>query len=516
MYPGKFAELTPDKPAIIMAGSGEVVTYKQLDDRSNQLAQLMWSAGLRPGDHVALFADNHPRYFEVVWAALRSGLYLTTINRYLQADEASYVVQDCGAKVLVATEQCADVAGALLDDIPACTTRLMIGAAAPGFDDYLEALAAHPAEPLAQQPRGELMLYSSGSTGQPKGIKRPLSGTLVSDEGPQLLLFTALFGFTDETVYLSPAPLYHAAPMLFCGGAHRLGATVVVLEKFDALGALQAIEKHRVTHSQWVPTMFTRMLRLDEAERTAVDLSSHKLALHAAAPCPVQIKHQMIDWWGPIISEYYAGTEGNGFCYVNAQDWLEHPGTVGRSLMGPIRICDDDGVEQPTGEPGTVYFEAEQMPFAYHNDAAKTKSAQHPAHPNWSTLGDVGYLDADGFLFLTDRKAFMIISGGVNIYPAEIEGEMVMHPRVLDVAVFGVPNEEMGEEVKAVVQLDDGGEGDPQLEAELIAWSRQRLAHYKVPRSIDFMVELPRLPTGKLYKKPLRDKYWEGHASKLG
>jgi fatty-acyl-CoA synthase len=386
----------------------------------------------------------------------------------------------------------------------------MVDGTEPGFESYEAALAACPATPLADEPAGQFMLYSSGTTGRPKGIVRPLlENRIHEDAGPVGALQKMLWNFDESTVYLSPAPLYHSAPIGFSTAALALGGTVVMLPKFDERGALQAIQDHRVTHSQWVPTMFTRMLKLPPAQRTGFDLSSHKVAIHAAAPCPVGIKQQMFDWWGPILYEYYAGTELNGLTHCGPHEWLAHPGTVGRPMIGALHICDESGAELPVGEPGIVYFEMPAMPFAYHRDDAKTKSAQHPLHANWTALGDVGYVDQDGYLYLTDRKAYLIISGGVNIYPREIEDALILHDKVADVAVFGVPNEEFGEEVKAVVQPAHGVQPGPELAADLEAFARRHLAGFKVPRSFDFMDELPRLPTGKLYKRVLRDRYWK-------
>jgi acyl-CoA synthetase (AMP-forming)/AMP-acid ligase II len=514
MHPGRHAETSPDKAAHIMAGTGETVTYRALDERSNQLARLMWDVGLRRGDHVALFMENHPRYFEVYWAAIRSGLYLTTVNRYLGPDEAAYIVDDCGAKVLVTSAALGDVAESMLPRIPGCPVRLMVDGARDGYEAYEAATAAHPTEPLAEQPRGDTMLYSSGTTGKPKGIVRPLADATIDD--PYLLprLLGGLFSVTPDSIYLSPAPLYHSAPIGFGATVQSLGATVIVMEKFDARQALRSIEAYRVTHSQWVPTMFTRMLKLPEEDRTHHDLSSHRVAIHAAAPCPPQVKRQMIEWWGPILMEYYGGTELNGLTWIDSETWLRHEGSVGRPVFGTLHICDDDGCELPPGEDGLIYFELPKMSFRYHGDEAKTKSAQHPEHTNWSALGDVGHVDDEGFLYLTDRKSFMIISAGVNIYPAEIENVLVTHPQVLDVAVIGVPNEEFGEEVKAVVQLVDGAEGSPRLAQEILDYCREQIAHYKCPRSVDFDAELPRLPTGKLYKRILRDRYWRRHDTK--
>jgi fatty-acyl-CoA synthase len=352
------------------------------------------------------------------------------------------------------------------------------------------------------------MLYSSGTTGRPKGIIRPQRPASARDGLPIGSALGALFRVDDQSVYLSPAPLYHAAPLAFTLCTTALGGTVVMMRSFDPVEALAAIERHRVTHSQWVPTMFNRMLKLPEEDRTRFDLSSHRVAIHAAAPCPRPVKEAMFEWWGPIIYEYYAGTELNGLTFASPKDWLSHPGTVGKPVLGAIRICDDEGDEVPVGEVGIVYFEQPVQPFDYHKDPAQTKSSQNPKHPTWTTLNDVGRVDEDGFLYLTDRATFMIVSGGVNIYPQEIEDCLVVHPAVEDVAVIGVPNEDLGEEVKAVVQVRPGVETGPGLEKELIAWTRERLSHYKCPRSVDFEDQLPRLPTGKLYKRILRDRYW--------
>jgi fatty-acyl-CoA synthase len=512
MYPGRYAQTCPNKAAAISARSGEVITYAELDARSNRLAQLLWAEGLRRGDHIAVFLDNNLRYFEVAWAAFRSGLYLTTVNRYLTPPEASYIVDDCGAQVLVSSRALHGVAVAIPERAPGCRRFLVVDGPPAGasnrFESYEKALDEHPAEPLEEEPLGELMLYSSGTTGRPKGITRPLSRHSVSDGLTLNAALKGLFRVDASSVYLSPAPLYHAAPIGFCTAVQSLGGTVVMMERFDALEALQALEKYSITHSQWVPTMFTRMLKLPKEERACFDLSQHRVAIHAAAPCPRKVKEQMFEWWGPILHEYYGGTELNGLTYVGPEEWLAHPGTVGRAVIGKIRICDEDGNELPTGEPGIVYFERDKAPFAYHKDPKKTRSAQHPKHSGWTTLGDVGYVDDDGYLYLTDRASFMIISGGVNIYPQEIENELIMHPKVEDVAVIGVPNPEFGEEVKAIVQPIAGVRADEALAEELIAYMRERLAAYKCPRSIDFEKELPRLPTGKLYKRLLKDRYW--------
>jgi fatty-acyl-CoA synthase len=519
MYPGHHAQAVPDKPAAISARTSEVLTYAELDARSNRLAQLLRAEGLRRGDHIAVFLENHLRYFEVIWAAYRSGLYLTTVNRYLTAPEAAYIVGDCGAQVLVSSRALHEVARGIPEDASGCRRFLVVDGVPEGasdrFEGYEQAIEEHPAEPLDEEPLGELMLYSSGTTGRPKGITRPLSDRPVSGGLAMNAVLKGLFRVNADSVYLSPAPLYHSAPIGFCASIQSIGGTVVMMDRFDAREALQLLERHAVTHSQWVPTMFTRMLKLPEEERAGFDLSAHQVAIHAAAPCPQKVKEQMFAWWGPILHEYYGGTELNGLTYVGPEDWLAHPGTVGRAVMGTIHICDEDGEELPTGEPGIVYFERDRPVFAYHKDPEKTRSAQHPKHPGWTALGDVGYVDDEGFLYLTDRASFMIISGGVNIYPQEIENELIMHPKVEDVAVIGIPHPEFGEEVKAIVQPVVGIDADDELAEELMAFARERLAPYKCPRSIDFESELPRLPTGKLYKRLLKDRYWGGKESRI-
>lgn len=509
MYPGAHVADFPDKPAVIVAETGETLTYRELEDNSVRLARHLHAAGLRRGDHVALLSGNDPKVYEAYWAALRSGLYITAVNRHLSPAEISYIVSDCGAKALIASAGLREAAEAIVEQTPEVEIRLAFGGPVEGYESYEDALAAQPPQPLPDQPRGADMLYSSGTTGRPKGIKQPLSDQQVGDPpgDPYTAVFGPLYGFDTESVYLSPAPLYHAAPLRFGGVVQALGGTLVVMERFDAEQALAAIERYRVTHSQWVPTMFVRMLKLDEAVRSRYDISSLKVAVHAAAPCAVEVKRAMIEWWGPVLYEYYASTEANGATFIDSEQWLRKPGSVGPAGMGSIRVCGDDGAELPTGEIGTIYFERDELPFAYHNDPAKTEAAIHPDHPTWTTTGDIGYVDAEGFLFLTDRKAFMIISGGVNIYPQEIEDALALHPAVLDVAVIGIPDAEMGESVQAVVQPAPGATPGPELAAELRDYLRERIAHYKVPRGIDFADELPRTPTGKLVKGKLRAQY---------
>ena len=506
--------ISPDKPALVFEPSGRTVTYGEFADRVDRLGRLLWDRGLRRGDHIAILMENNPRYPEICWAAMKTGLYITAINRYLTADEAGFILNDCGAKALVTSHYLADLADGMIAHAPVCEIRLMIDGARAGWEAYEDAIAASRPE-LVEQWGGDVMLYSSGTTGKPKGIKRQLIAAPFEDAF-RLKAYMLKYGFSDEAVYLSPAPLYHSAPLSYVIGTLYFGGTVVVMEKFEPADALALIEKHRVTHSQWVPTMFVRMLKLDAAERAAFDLSSHRVAVHSSAPCPVDVKRGMIEWWGPIIEEYFGATEGNGSTSISSGEWLERPGSVGKARAGIIHICDENGDDVPTGTIGQVYFEQPAQVFAYHNDPAKTLSAQHPRHPLWTSVGDVGYVDADGYLYPTDRKSFLIISGGVNIYPQAVEDALALHPKVADVAVIGVPSADLGEEVKAIVQPAPGVEPSPALADELTAFLTGRIARHTVPRSIDFMAELPRLPTGKLYKKILKDRYWAAPSASKG
>ena len=508
---GVFAARTPDRPALIDASDGSVVIFAEYEALSNQCAHLLRASGLGPGDCLAIFMENNVSYLPLVWGGWRAGLRVTAVATHLGPEEVEYIVENSGAKALMTSSSLADTASALKLAGVRPEARFMLNAV-PGFVDLGDALAAQSKTPIADQAEGVDLLYSSGTTGRPKGVKKRMPDTPFGIPTAWHLKMMELYRIDERAIYLHPAPLYHAAPLMFNLRINRFGGTSVITKKFDAEQALALIERYRVTHSQWVPTHFIRLLRLPAETRAKYDLSSHKVAIHAAASCPVDVKRQIVDWWGPIAYEYYAGSEGNGYVASNTEEWLAKPGTVGREMLGKLRICDDNGREVETGTPGTIYFEGGQT-FEYYNDPEKTAASRNDQ--GWSTLGDVGYVDQDGYLFLTDRKAFMIVSGGVNIYPQECENLLATHPAVMDVAVIGVPHPDFGEEVKAVVQPVDMANAGQELEAELIDFCRASLSHVKCPRSIDFVERLPRQENGKLYKRKLRDAYWEGHESRI-
>jgi long-chain acyl-CoA synthetase len=498
-HPSRFASEAPDRPAVIHGSTGEVLTYAQLDDRSCRVANLLRERGLRTGDHIAVLLENGLEYFEVVWGALRAGLYVTPINWHLTAEEAAYIVDDCGATALVASPRFASVIDALPDGGDRLVAKVVVGGTLDGFLDYEAALADQPPTRPENECEGQWMFYSSGTTGRPKGIKANVIGTPLGQPTAFVMLVEGLYGAGESSVYLSPAPLYHAAPAGWTTSIHRLGGTTVITERFDPVEVLELIERHRVTHVQFVPTHMVRLLKLPEVERGRFDLSSLQVAVHAAAPCPPDVKRQVIEWFGPVVYEYYSGSEGVGFCAIDSAEWLAHPGSVGRSLTGPVHIVGPDGLELPAGEEGEVWFEPPGR-FEYHGDPEKTQSA-FDAH-GWATLGDIGRVDGDGYLYLTDRVSNMIITGGVNVYPREVEDVLVVHPSVADVAVIGVSHPDMGEAIRAVVQAADPDSGD-ELAEELMAYCRERIAHFKCPTSVVFVDELPRLPSGKLAKRML-------------
>ena len=516
-YPGAYVDTTPDKPAVIMAGSGDTVTFAELDASANRLARAFRALGLDPRSHVAVCMENRVELPQVAWAAHYAELVYTFASTRLTAGELAYIVEDSGARVVVLSDH---VATSLLDGVRALVDDdvrfVTVGKPVDGCDDLLDLAASQSPDPLPDAREGTDMLYSSGTTGRPKGVERALSGKPLGSTLGVGLLAQLLMGLTDESVYLSPAPMYHAAPLRWTLESIALGATGVIMERFDAESLLAAVERHGVTHSQFVPTMFIRLLRLPDEVKARYDTSSLQAVFHAAAPCPQEVKRAMLEWWGPIVYEYYAGTEGQGLCWCTPQEWLDHPGTVGKPLIGQLHIVSpesaESGEEVPAGEEGLVYFGGGGT-FEYHNDPEKTASAHNAA--GWSTLGDIGRTDDDGFLYLTDRQSNMIITGGVNVYPQETENLLAVHPSVLDVAVIGVPNDDFGEEVKAIVTPSEGAVAGPELADELIAYCRAGLADVKCPRTVDFRDELPRTPTGKLLKRLLRDEYWAGHETRI-
>ena len=503
-HPSITAQTYPHKPAIIMGASGEMVTFGQLDRRSNKGAQLFRSLGLKAGDHIGMMVENCHQFIEIVWSAQRSGLIFTPISTHLKKSETAYILQNCGAKLFIGSHALLEVARQVRDEAVGVNHFYMVGGIIEGYEPWEEAVDFQPATPIADESNGVPMLYSSGTTGQPKGVFATEYSRDVNAP-PFASAFGAAFGFGEETVYLSPAPLYHAAPLHWTMMATYYGGTCVIMEKFEPELALKLIEEHRVTHSQWVPIMFSRMLKLPQAVRDAYDVSSMQFAIHAAAPCPIDVKEKMIAWWGEIIVEYYAASEGAGVTIIDSKNWLTHKGSVGPALLGELHILDDDGNELPTGETGTVYFGGGQAKFHYHNEPKKTAEAYNDK--GWATTGDVGYVDKDGFLYLTDRKNFMIISGGVNIYPQEVENLLASHDKVADVAVFGIPNAEFGEEVKAVIEPMNWADATDETAIEIMEWLRERISNIKMPRSLDFHPKLPRMDNGKLYKRHLVDEY---------
>jgi long-chain acyl-CoA synthetase len=493
----------PDRPAYVMAQSGVTVSYGELEADSNRYAQFFRSLGLQPGDHIAMMFGPNEATLKAVWAARRSGLVYTIISPHLTPAETAYIIADCTARIVVTDAPCLEQVLTASKSLEQPVPVYAAGCGADGHADLRALIAAFPPVPVADESEGADMLYSSGTTGRPKGIIVG-SGGMSAGSDALVQVFAGLWSFDADTVYLSTGPLYHSAPLRSCTTVFRLGGTAVVMEKFDAATALRLIETYRVTHSQWVPTMFVRLLRLTEADRAAFDLSSHRVAVHAAAPCPRGVKEQMMAWWGPIIYEYYGATESIGSSFINPQEWLAHPGSVGKPVNAVVHITDEHGNELPVGADGLIYF-SDGPTFEYFNDPGKTDEAANAR--GWLSVGDIGHVDEDGYLYLTDRHTFMIISGGVNIYPQEVEDLLLGHPKVFDAAVIGVPHEEMGEQVRAVVTPVSLADAGDELARELIGYCRSNLAHYKCPKSVDFWPQLPRRDNGKLYKSSIRDYY---------
>ncbi|MGY6654402.1 acyl-CoA synthetase [Amycolatopsis sp. TRM77291] len=503
------AERQPERVALVDP-DGRSIGYGDLAAKANAYARGLQALGLEAGDVVVVLQPNGDELVAAYFAAIQSGLYIVVVNWHLVGPEVAYILSDSGAKAFLAHERFADVAIAAADEagIPE-RARFAVGDVA-GFRRIEELGSGEGDGRPERRTAGSPMLYTSGTTGRPKGVRRPLTGADPDSVPAASTWFFGIFGLAphDDHVHLCGSPLYHTAVLNFVAISLQLGHTAVLMDRWDAEDMLRLIERHRVTHSHMVPTQFRRLLALPDDVRAAYDLSSLRVMIHGAAPCPLEVKRRMLDWWGPVVTEYYAATEGGGTA-ISGEEWLRKPGSVGLPWPGStIKILDDEGAELPAGETGTVYMKMGDSKFEYHKDRAKTDKARVG---DLFTLGDVGHLDEDGYLFLHDRKADLIISGGVNIYPAEIEGELVMHPKIADVAVFGVPHEDWGEAIKAVVEPADGVEPSEELTAEILEYAASRLAKFKLPRSVDYLPELPRDPNGKLYKRKLRDPYWEGH-----
>jgi len=503
---------TPDKTAMILAWSGEEITYRELDERSNRVAHMLRGAGIAAGDVVALCMETNAYFMEILWAVQRAGLGFVPISTRLTSDEIAYVINDSGASAIFASASLGGTARGLAARCPGLKARYAVGGSVDGFEAFPAAAAQMPVTHIDDESAGRYLLYSSGTTGRPKGIEWKADPRATGRDHLTMERLSEFFGMSDQTIYLSPAPLYHSAPLTWTLRVLRLGGTIVLMDHFDAQETLALIERYRVSHAQFVPTMFVRMLKLPGDDRDRYDLASLRAAIHAAAPCPVEIKEQMIAWWGPIVHEFYGASEGPGITALSAEEWLRHKGSVGRAIMGIAHVLDDDGQELPIGEQGVIWFESGGQ-WDYIGDPEKT--AETVNEQGWRTVGDIGRLDEQGYLYLTDRKSNMIISGGVNIYPQEAENVLINHPAILDVAVVGVPDPDFGETAKAVVQLVNGQTPSPQLEQEIIAFCRAAISSIKCPKSVDFVDQLPRHPNGKLYKRKLRDKYWAGRASAL-
>ena len=495
------AKAAPDRVVVTMAGQGQGCTAGALAQQAEQMAQWLAAQGLQAGERFAVLLENRFEILALVLAARQAGLYAAVLSTHLTADEVAYIVADSGARLVVASSQTLPQLQGM--QLP-CWTVDEPQAQAPSLQAALAALKG-PAIDFSGRPIGRDLLYSSGTTGRPKGVLKPLwPAELRGQADPEALGTARIMGMGEDTVYLSPAPLYHAAPLRYTLRALDLGGQAVIMERFDAESALALIERHRVTHSQWVPTMFGRMLKLPEEVRRRYDLSSHRLAIHAAAPCPVDVKRAMLDWWGDILLEYYAGSEGCGTTMINSAEWRLRPGSVGRATTGRLHIVDDQGQELPTGEIGQVYFSGGGQ-FSYLNDPEKTRQAIN--EQGWVTYGDIGHVDAEGYLFLSDRRADLILSGGVNLYPQEIENALARHPDVQEVAVVGVPHPDFGEVPLAIVVPRPGTEATQETARAIAEQATEVLARMKLPQRMVFVDALPRLETGKLLRRKLKERF---------
>jgi acyl-CoA synthetase (AMP-forming)/AMP-acid ligase II len=505
-HPWQYQQCQPDKVAVIIADTGETLTYGEMMERADRCASLLGELGCATGDTIAILAENNAAYAELCWAAKNSGLFYACVSTQLNLEDARYVVADCDARVLIASETMRSLATEVAAQLAGQVSLLTVGGDTRSADSYEAMRDRSPAAPGRDAVRGASMLYSSGTTGRPKGVRTPLLNVPPTTPPTRHAFLVSAFGFSEQTVFINPGPFYHAAPLRMMMSVHRAGGTVIGFRKFDAEAVLGAIERYRATHGFFVPTMFNRMLRLPADTRAQFDLSSMQCAIHGAAPCPVAVKEAMISWWGPVIYEIYGGTEGFGQTFISPHEWLQRKGSVGRPVAGcELRILDEQGQPLGPGQTGLIYMSNGRR-FEYYKDAQKTAEAH--VESGLATMGDIGYIDENGYLFLTDRRAHMIISGGVNIYPQEAENVLATHPAVADVAVFGVPHADFGEEVKAVVVTHEVAPDPQALADELLAFCKARLSSYKCPRSIDFASELPRNDAGKLLKRLLKNRYW--------
>jgi long-chain acyl-CoA synthetase len=507
-HPRAIAAVTPDKPALIMVDQGQSITYGDLVRRSDQVGHLFASLGVRQGDTIAIMIENHVRYPELMWGAKNSGIRYVAVSTHLNGADAAYVIGDCGATLLVSSKACATLAVEAIAGLTDLPTLLMIDGAVEPFQSYEALLSDQPDAPITGRMRGPSMLYSSGTTGRPKGVRTDFPEVPPETPPQRLAMLIEQYGFGPGTVFVNPGPYYHAAPGRMMVSIHRTGGTVLGFRAFDPESVIRAIDDFGGTHGFFVPTMFGRMLALPKAIRDDAKTATMQHAIHGAAPCPQHVKRAMIEWWGPVISELYGGTEAFGHSFITSEEWLAHPGSVGRPAKGcTLRITGRDGKEVSVGEQGRIMMK-NGMNVAYHGDAAK--SAALYDETGFASLGDIGYVDAEGYLYLTDRESHMIIVGGVNVYPQEAENILLEHPVIADVAVIGVPDADMGEAIRAIVQLKPEYDASEALGLDIVAFCRDRLSLHKCPRAIDFVSELPRNEAGKLVKRVLRERYWKG------
>ena len=499
------AAAAPERVVLVLAETGARFTAAEVADSASRMAQWLHAQGLEPGERFAVLLENRVEILALALAARQAGLYAAVLSTHLAPTEVAYIVQDCGARLVVASNKTLPQLAELQASHPLpCWTVDEATPQAPSLQAALLTLQGPPAD-FSSRPLGRDLLYSSGTTGRPKGVLKPLApADLRGKTDPEALGTARAMGMDQHTVYLSPAPLYHAAPLRYTLRVLELGGQAVIMERFDAETALALIERHQVTHSQWVPTMFNRMLKLPEAVQRRYDLSSHRVAIHAAAPCPVDVKQAMLDWWGDILMEYYAGSEGCGTTMIDSTEWRQRPGSVGRPTTGRLHIVGDDGRELPAGELGQVYFSGAGQ-FSYLNDEEKTRQAIN--EHGWITYGDIGHVDAQGYLYLSDRRADLILSGGVNLYPQEIENALLRHPDVSEVAVVGVPHPDFGEQPLAAVVLRPGAQASPATARALAAKAAEVLARMKLPQRVVFVDALPRLETGKLLRRKLKERF---------